>query len=77
MKKLYTIFVGVSILQFCFGVGYLHGSSFTRSWIHSLISGIGVYVLIRFANQKKQPIYVFFFSLLYLSFSYFSLQLAM
>ncbi|CBK22438.2 uncharacterized protein [Blastocystis hominis] len=59
VKKIYTITIGVSLLQFCFGVG----------WIHSFISGLVVYLLMRFSNPRKQPIYVFVFSLCYLSLS--------
>ena len=70
MKKLYSIICGVSILQFCFGVGWVVMSNIKHRWIHSLISATIVLCIIRFCNPKKQPIYVFVFSLLYLSLSY-------
>lgn len=67
LKKLFSILCGVSILQFCFGARFGLSSSVTFSWIHSLISSTVVLCLVRFCNPKRQPIYVFVFSLLYLS----------
>ena len=40
------------------------------SWIHAVISGLGVWLIIRFCNPRKQPIYVFIFSLMYLNLTY-------
>ena len=67
LKKLFSILCGVSILQFCFGARFGPAFSFIFSWIHSLISSTIVLCIVRFCNPKRQPIYVFVFSLLYLS----------
>ena len=67
LKKLFSILCGVSILQFCFGARLERILSLTSSWIHSLISSAIVLCIVRFCNPKRQPIYVFVFSLLYLS----------
>ena len=45
------------------------------SWIHAVISGLGVWLIIRFCNPRKQPIYVFIFSLMYLNLTYVIMKL--
>ena len=67
LKKLFSILCGVSTLQFCCGARLERSLSLTSSWIHSLISSTIVLFIVRFCNPKRQPIYVFVFSLLYLS----------
>lgn len=38
-----------------------------HSWIHCFLSVTTCYLIMKFWNQKKQPVRVFFYSLLYLS----------
>ena len=56
-RKVYSLVFGVIILQFCFSTG----------WIHCLLSTTACYFIMKYCNPKRQPRYVFLFSLSYLS----------